>query len=318
MRDLQAISRHVAPDWTNERADRVRRGIVRKTARRRAATVAFGVVATAALAVIAARIASHPAPISVAAIETPAPVARPIIAETRKTTATPLSSETKLDAEGDRAYVLHDGSARFVVAHDAQHPFTVRAGDVLVEDVGTVFTVAFTGDDRLDVSVTEGRVRVSHDGIASSLGAGEHIEVAAHAPVVTKTVERARPTPRDEVAPLLRAADDARAAGHPESALDPLRRVIAEHPSDSRAGLAAFTLGRVLDELDRPKEAADAFAIARAHGGPMAADALGREVVARSRAGDQQRALELGNEYLQLYPRGDRAREVLRVTGTSP
>ncbi len=316
MRDLQAISRHVTSDWTSERADRVRRGIARKTARRRAGTVVFGVVATAALAVIAARIASHPAPVVVSAIETPAPVA-PVIAETRKTTATPLSNETKLEGE-DRAYVLHGGSARFVVAHDTQHPFTVRAGDVLVEDVGTVFTVAFTGDDRLDVSVTEGSVRVSHDGIASSLGAGEHLEIAAHAPTVTKAPERARPIARDEVAPLLRAADDARAAGHPESALDPLRRVIAEHPSDSRTGLAAFTLGRVLDELDRPKEAADAFATARAHGGPMAADALGREVVARSHAGEKSRAIELGNEYLRLYPRGDRAREVQRVAGTSP
>jgi hypothetical protein len=323
-RAFYELARHVEPEWSGARADRVRSGIARRAARRRAATVVLGVAAAGALAVLGARARSHPAPVAMAAPERVAP---PAALETRQerpaTTATPLTSDTEMEAQGKRAYVLRAGTARFVVQHDERHPFTVRAGEVLVEDVGTVFTVAFTNADRVEVSVSEGSVRVSHDGIASSLSAGQHIDVAAHARAIAKAPppapERARSAPPDEVASLLRAADDARAAGDRESALDPLRRVVERHPNDSRAGLAAFTLGRVLsDELHRPKEAADAFATARAHGGPMAADALGREVVARARAGEKRRAAELGAEYVRLYPRGDRVKEVERITGTNP
>ena len=303
------LGRRVQPQWSSERAGRARRGIARKAAQRRAAIVIGSVVMTAAVAIFAARFTSgREAPVAVR-VELQKTAPSPA-RETRTTTATPTSADAKLDG-GDRAYVLRAGSARFVVAHDAEHPFTVRAGDVVVEDVGTVFTVAYTGADRLEVSVTEGSVRVDHDGTQSSLAAGERIEVDAHAHPITKTAPP-KPIARDEVASLLESADGARANGHPEDALAPLRKIIAEHANDSRAGLAAFTLGRVLSEMNRSKEAADAFAVARAHGGPMAADALGREVVARSRAGEASRASELADEYLRLYPRGDRAREVER------
>ena len=303
------LGRRVEPEWSSERAGRARRGIARKASQRRAAIVIGSVAMTAAVAILAARLASvREAPV---ATRVELPKLATAVVETRTTTATPLSADAKLDG-GDRAYVLQAGSARFVVAHDEQHPFTVRAGDVVVEDVGTVFTVAYTSADRLEVAVTEGSVRVDHDGTQSSLSAGERIEVDAHVHPIAKPVAT-KPVVRDEVAPLLQSADDARATGHPEDALAPLRKIISEHAGDSRAGLAAFTLGRVLlDELNRAKEAADAFAVARAHGGPMAADALGREVVARSRAGDPSRASELADEYLRLYPSGARAREVER------
>lgn len=314
MRDpaFSELGRRVQPEWSVERAGRARRGIARKAARQRATAVIGSVAVTAAIAVLAARW-THDAPVAAARVETPKVLAASPVTETKATTtATPLSADAKLETESDRAYVLRAGSARFVVAHDEQHPFTVRAGDVLVEDVGTVFTVGYVGAERLEVKVTEGIVRVDHDGTHATLFAGERIEVDAHVHPVAKT----SPKPvvaNDEVGPLLQAADDARAAGRAEDAVAPLRRIIAEHAGDSRAGLAAFTLGRVLlDELARPKEAADAFAVARAHGGPMAADALGREVVARSRAGETSRASELADEYLRLYPRGDRAREVER------
>jgi hypothetical protein len=307
------LGRRVQPEWSAERAAVARRGIARKASRQRATAVIGSVAFTAAIAVFAARwTSSHEAPVVAAHVE-PAKIATPETAvEPRVTTATPLTADAKLEAEGDRAYVLQSGSARFVVTHDVEHPFTVRAGDVRVLDVGTVFTVSYVGADKLEVAVTEGIVRVDHDGTQSTLSGGERLEVDAHAHPIARAAP-VKQVVRDEVAPLLQAADDARATGHPESALVPLRRVIAEHPTDSRAGVAAFTLGRVLEgELNRPEDAADAFAIARAHGGPMAADALGREVVARARAGETSRATELADEYLRLYPRGDRAREVER------
>ena len=69
---------------------------------------------------------------------------------------------------------------------------------------------------------------------------------------------------------LLALADVARLSAHPSDAITPLSRVLGEHPSDPRAPLAAFTLGRLqLDSLKRPAPAAEAFARAIALGLPQ-------------------------------------------------
>jgi transmembrane sensor len=124
--------------------------------------------------------------------------------------------------------------------------------------------------------------------------------------------------PRDDPADLLLAADVARLTRHPAEAVSLLRRVVDRHGQDPRAPLAAFTLGRVLlEELGRPQEAAAAFAQARRLGpsGPLAEDALAREVEAWSRAGVLDRARERATEYLQRYPGGARIRSVRRHAG---
>ena len=121
---------------------------------------------------------------------------------------------------------------------------------------------------------------------------------------------------RDETADLLLAADAARLSGYPSEAVPYLERVVRAHAGDPRSSLASFTLGRVLlDELGRPREAADAFARARRAGGPLAEDALAREVEAASRAGDTTRSRELAREYQTLYPQGRRAKAVSRFGG---
>ena len=121
---------------------------------------------------------------------------------------------------------------------------------------------------------------------------------------------------RDDTADLLLAADAARLSGHPAEAVPYLERVLRGHTRDPRAGLAAFTLGRVLlDELGRPGEAVDAFAFARSSGGPLAEDALARQVEAVSRAGDVTRSRELALLYQRLYPNGRRAKAVSRFGG---
>lgn len=112
-----------------------------------------------------------------------------------------------------------------------------------------------------------------------------------------------------DVSALMLAADVARLSGHPAEAVPYLRRVLKEHSSDSRAPLAAFTLGRMyLGQLGSPGEAAAAFAQVRAMApaGPLAEDALAREVEARSRAGEKAKAQQLAREYLQRYPVGRR------------
>jgi transmembrane sensor len=110
-------------------------------------------------------------------------------------------------------------------------------------------------------------------------------------------------------AELLLWADVARLSHHPQDAVAPLRRCIREHSGDPRAPLAAFTLGRVLlDELGHPREAADAFRESQdlGPGGPLAEDALAREVAAWSQAGEPLRARESAQIYLQKYPAGNR------------
>jgi len=119
---------------------------------------------------------------------------------------------------------------------------------------------------------------------------------------------------RDDASELLAAADVARMSKHSAQAVGPLRRLLQNHSGDPRAPLAAFTLGRVLlDELGRPREAADAFA--RARRGAMAEDALAREVEAWSRAGDSTTARARAEEYLKQYPSGRRERSVRRYGG---
>lgn len=117
---------------------------------------------------------------------------------------------------------------------------------------------------------------------------------------------------------LLLAADVARLSGHPSEAVPYLQRVLREHSSDSRAPSAAFTLGRMyLGQLGSPGEAARAFAQVRnlAPGGPLAEDAMAREVEAWARVGDKGRARQLAEQYLKRYPNGRRTAVVKAQAG---
>jgi transmembrane sensor len=123
---------------------------------------------------------------------------------------------------------------------------------------------------------------------------------------------------RDDPEDLLLAADVARLGGHPEKAVNWLERVLSAHAGDSRAALAAFTLGRtLLDQLGRPREAAQAFARAERLDpkGTLSQDALAREVESWSRAGDSTLARERAERYSTLYPKGRRLQAVRRLGG---
>jgi transmembrane sensor len=122
----------------------------------------------------------------------------------------------------------------------------------------------------------------------------------------------------DLVESLLLAADAARFSGHPDAALPFLRQVVSRHPGDSRAPLAAFTLGGVLmQQLGQPHEAEKAYARARELSlhSSLAEDALARQVEACHRAGDAARAHALALEYIGAYPHGRRTHAVQRFGG---
>jgi transmembrane sensor len=118
---------------------------------------------------------------------------------------------------------------------------------------------------------------------------------------------------------LMLAADAARLSGHPEQASVYLKRLLQQNGRDSRAPLAAFTLGRILlSQLGRPAQAADAFALARrlSPSGALGEDALAREAEAAFKAGNQPRGQALVKEYASAYPKGRSAATLEKGSGT--
>jgi transmembrane sensor len=112
---------------------------------------------------------------------------------------------------------------------------------------------------------------------------------------------------RDQPAELLLAADVARKSGHPAEAARYLSQIVERYPSDPRASVAAFTLGRVYSGLGRPADAARAFGRAQALGGALASDALAHEADAWEKAGDSTRARERAKRYVSQHPSGSEA-----------
>lgn len=87
------------------------------------------------------------------------------------------TSLTTRYGKNERAIDMDDGEAYFHVAHAAR-PFVVNAGPLHIRDLGTAFNVRRTGD-RVTVTVTEGRVRISPSGADGGgpveLGAGRQV-----------------------------------------------------------------------------------------------------------------------------------------------
>jgi hypothetical protein len=347
-----ALGKKIEPTWGPERQGSVRAAIEQRETRRRTAVrwgasgVALALFAGGAGAFVGLRTHARTGLASVSSSAAP-------VAALEAVSVTQLSPETVLEPMPERhgrGYVLRSGGARFTAPHDVAHPFVVVAGDVVIEDLGTTFAVRYVGEDRLDVAVEQGRVKVRARGEDTELVGGQSLELAVTrpaaaaeespsappiAPAASPTtswrplaergrydeahiaLKKAGPNAvRDQTADLLLAADAARLSGHPGESVPYLERVVRGHSNDPRSSLASFTLGRVLlDELGRPREAADAFARARAAGGPLAEDALAREVEAASRAGDTSRSRELAREYNKLYPQGRRAKAVSRFGG---
>lgn len=247
---------------------------------------------------------------------------------------------------------LAAGSARFDVRHDPSRIFEVESGDVKVRVLGTAFSMVREGE-LTRVAVERGAVRVQWTGGEAFLSAGQaglyppprsaadesrasaeplsdlagnvaeeasswrklakrgnyNDAYKALAPTVSKSV-------RDEPSDLMLAADVARLSRHPGEATRFLARVSDGFPRDKRAPLAAFTLGRVLlEDLGQPGRAADAFRRAQqlAPKGPLASDALAREVDAAQRAGQADRAKQLAARYVELYPAGPQAARLRKL-----
>jgi transmembrane sensor len=244
------------------------------------------------------------------------------------------------------------GRARFQVVPRAEGHFSVQAGSVVVEVVGTEFFVELRGD-RTQVEVRSGRVRVTWAGGDLLLQPGAQglfpLEGTAAVPAPpsdsTRPVDSTRPADAAErfraqarnrdyagayqllvttpavvgtgAADLMLAADVARLSGHAADAIPYLERVLRDHSGSDQAPLAAFTLGRILSRMGQTQRAMQAFAqvSALAPRSPLAEDALARRVEGARRAGDQATARRLAEQYLAAYPAGRRRAAVARFGG---
>lgn len=251
---------------------------------------------------------------------------------------------------------LEEGGADFDVAHVDGRRFLIDAAGYEVSVIGTHFTVRLgssRGDATLEVKVERGRVRVAREGHPESeraLGAGEAwstrigeetavpapapsafvpevdepSESAPHASLpssVEKPVRAVAPVapvlPSESPKELLARAETARAAGHPREAAIALDTIRSRFRGDSRAGLAAFELGRVrLDALKDPAGAVNAFddALVLAPNAPFREDAEARRVQALE-AMDEARCREAKASYLARYPQGVHRADVARRCG---
>jgi transmembrane sensor len=257
------------------------------------------------------------------------------------------------DTKDRVALVLARGRGRFDVTPRPARTFVVNVGDVTISVLGTLFTVERVAD-RVGLTVEQGTVRVEwglgseilkqgesgwYPPLVMSALSGRTVSrettnrslatrsarrspslASSHdssfSPVLAKTEKTEEAESAEQ---LLAAADNARLSGHPEQGVFLLRKLLRDHRRDARAPLAAFTLGRMLlMELANPTEAAAAFAEARRLSpfGPLAEDALAREVEAFNQAGASALAKARAQDYLRLYPDGRRAAALRMLAGT--
>ncbi len=81
------------------------------------------------------------------------------------------------------------GEAFFKVAHDARHPFIVKAGDLQTKVLGTQFNVDASDAAHPHVSLVEGSVKVSSLGNDKVIAPGEDAAVGSHGEIKVTHVE---------------------------------------------------------------------------------------------------------------------------------
>ena len=278
------------------------------------------------------------ASLPVAPSTTAPPVAPPTTAPPVAPTAIPLSPDSRVTIVSDDPAVvaLAAGAARFEVG---ARELRVIAGGVSIVALSAKFA-ASRSEQRVRVEVIEGSVRVRWDDRERELAAGQTASFPperarrAKQPIVPSAIASWRdlardgefakanaalvlpdaPPVRDVPDDLLLVADVKRLTHHAAEAVAPLRQILRDHVSDPRAPLAAFTLGRVLLDLDRAGEAAEAFAQADALApdGPLAEDAIARQVEALARDGNTALAHQVAERYVSRFPDGRKLRSVRR------
>ena len=162
-----------------------------------------------------------------------------------------LNTDTALtvDYSGDnRVLRLTRGEAHFTVAKNPARPFLVYAGEGLVWAVGTAFNVRLDVDS-VDVTVTEGRVKVFAEAIAETPPA---LKLDLNTEPVTSVVNASAPTPATET--LLAAGEVAQYKQKVVQVLSPVMESRLQQKLAWQTGALVFdgeTLEQALTEIAR-------------------------------------------------------------------
>lgn len=253
-----------------------------------------------------------------------------------------LARETRLflaEAEATAVEIaLERGRVVCDVVPNPARRFVVSTQGVEVRVTGTRFSVERSDDGhRVTVSVERGSVEVFMGGKElRKLAAGEtwsldDREVAAApssevapppaglAPAGVASQREPReanlvPLPHDAPEPvaltpkdLLERANQARREGDANAAARDYRQLLEQFPSDGRAGLAAFELGRLrMDRLSDLPGAVQALkqAVTLAPGSGFREDAMARLVRAYDALGRKDECRRARQQYLSAFPKG--------------
>lgn len=234
------------------------------------------------------------------------------------------------------------GTVRYEVTKNPGRSFIVDAGGVEVRVIGTVFTVGYSAEAHVEVSVERGLVEVVAAGRVARLGPGDSLslEIESRADdvliieddaVAEDQIARAERRHRDPdpgtssararppLDTLLAEADRARATGDLTGAAAALQRVINLYPKNSQAVSASFQLGNVERRRARHTAAARAFAacVRRSPRGTLAEDARAESAQAWADAGRDDKAGVAAQTYLKRYPKGTHAGRMQRIVDRS-
>jgi transmembrane sensor len=304
--DMSTLRDDLEPNWDEQRAARLYQGVGRLRRRRAVQRAVLGTTSLAAVCLLAVKLAlpggaptdkpTQLAKAPVAAEQSRAAQVDPVVvAQAGHTLRLVDGSVASLIGAHSELSILENtanrvdlklltGRAQFDVVKNPARDFVVEAGAYHVTVVGTVFAVEHF-EQRVEVTVVEGTVRVEGPTGLRVLTTGEHASFGAGAETAllgqpelsapeseSKLVRKKartgeKPSWRslskdgdysaayaliaqgtavdDDPAALMDAADAARLSGHPAGAVKYLQRVLGQHRSSPVAPLAAFTLGRV-------------------------------------------------------------------------
>jgi len=351
------LAQHVRVDLSEARVERVWGRVSDRLGRRRGRTWAWagaGLCVAAAAAIILVRARTTGTETQAAAISGSAWEGAQLETAADALSVTLVDgSSLKLEPRsrvevGDRTasavkLVLARGRIACDVTHRPGRSFVVAAGGVEVRVIGTRFSVANeeaqdgTDGTRVEVRVERGVVEVRGAGANAAtvrVGAGhswsqvtktEALAGEAEEPAVEPEAEAVRKAPqraarKPAVADARELFEQARSlwrAGRIDAAAQTYQTLLAGHPRDPRAGLAAFELGRLrMDRLGDMPGAVRALeqAVTLAPGAELREDALARLVAASAAAHDRSVCRRARDRYLADYAGGVHHRTVDATT----
>jgi transmembrane sensor len=215
--------------------------------------------------------------------------------------------EVRAADPGEVTFVLARGTIDCDVAPRKGRPLRVRAGDVVVEVVGTRFSVARTPGVRVDV--THGQVRVRTPGGEFLVGPGERWSEGGAATATAGSPGAAVRGPAEIAAPPSAgsaAIAAAVASNSDEGAAQPAK------PPVVRSSREAFQAAQRLEPHDR-RAAARAYRAVASGDGAWAALALYSLAELDASSGLPRDALAAVDEYLRRFPRGAGIEDVMWV-----